>query len=54
MKHIPLFAFSNAYSGFSGCKADPPGSIERFVVEQAKHKVFVRNKSHRTPRLYAG
>ena len=52
MKHIPLFAFSTLILALVGCKANPPGSIERFVVEQAKHKVFVRNKSQKNPLAY--
>jgi len=39
---------------FGGCKADPPGLLERFAAEQAKHKLFVRNEITEEPsRLHA-
>jgi mono/diheme cytochrome c family protein len=32
-----------------GCKATPPGKIERDVMIWTKHSVFIRNKSERNP-----
>jgi mono/diheme cytochrome c family protein len=32
-----------------GCKADPPGKRETAVMNWAKHKLFVHNKSQRNP-----
>jgi mono/diheme cytochrome c family protein len=32
-----------------GCKADPPGKAETAMMNWAKHKILVRNKSQRNP-----
>ena len=32
-----------------GCKATPPGKMERDVMTWTKHSVFIRNKSERNP-----
>src|SRR5271170_321466 len=32
-----------------GCKATPPGKMERGVMTWTKHSVFIRNKSERNP-----
>jgi len=33
----------------AGCKAKPPGSAERWVVTNAKHRLFVGNKDQKNP-----
>jgi mono/diheme cytochrome c family protein len=33
----------------AGCKANPPGKVETTIVNTAKHKMFVRNKSEKNP-----
>jgi mono/diheme cytochrome c family protein len=33
----------------AGCKADPPGKAETAVMNWAKHKVLVHNKSQKNP-----
>ena len=33
----------------AGCKANPPGKIEAVVMNLAKHKIFVHNKSQKNP-----
>lgn len=33
----------------AGCKASPPGKVERSVMKWTKHTVTVRNKSERNP-----
>jgi len=52
VKYILAFAFLMFIPILVGCKADPPGSLERFAAEQAKHKLFVRNKSQKNPLAY--
>jgi mono/diheme cytochrome c family protein len=34
----------------AGCKADPPGKGEAAVMNLAKHKILVHNKSQKNPR----
>jgi mono/diheme cytochrome c family protein len=41
-----LFAFLTLVMG---CKATPPGKVERGVMTWTKHSVFIRNKSERNP-----
>jgi mono/diheme cytochrome c family protein len=41
-----LFAFLTLAMG---CKATPPGKVERGVMTWTKHSVFIRNKSERNP-----
>src|ERR1700737_3646314 len=33
----------------TGCKANPPGKVETTIVNTAKHKIFIRNKSEKNP-----
>jgi mono/diheme cytochrome c family protein len=33
----------------AGCKADPPGKKEAAIMDWAKHKIFVHNKSQKNP-----
>jgi mono/diheme cytochrome c family protein len=33
----------------AGCKADPPGKGEAAIMDWAKHKIFVHNKSQKNP-----
>jgi mono/diheme cytochrome c family protein len=33
----------------AGCKADPPGKEEAAIMNWAKHKIFVHNKSQKNP-----
>jgi mono/diheme cytochrome c family protein len=32
-----------------GCKATPPGKMERGIMTWAKHSIFIRNQSERNP-----
>ncbi|MGA3009034.1 MAG: c-type cytochrome [Terracidiphilus sp.] len=34
-----------------GCKADPPGKVETTIMNWAKHKVLVHNKSQKNPAI---
>jgi mono/diheme cytochrome c family protein len=33
----------------AGCKADPPGKLERKFVTAAEHDIFIRNKGQKNP-----
>ena len=34
---------------FAGCKANPPGKVDTSIMNTAKHKLFVHNKSQKNP-----
>ncbi|HXC94880.1 MAG TPA: c-type cytochrome [Edaphobacter sp.] len=36
-------------AGMAGCKANPPGKVERSVMRWTKHTLTVRNKSEHNP-----
>src|ERR1700734_2096233 len=36
-------------AGLAGCKADPPGKLEKETVIFAKHHVFIGNKNQKNP-----
>jgi cytochrome c len=46
-----VFAVAMAFAGpsLAGCKATPPGKLERAVVTRAKHRIFVGNKNAKNP-----
>jgi mono/diheme cytochrome c family protein len=43
---VPAIAF---FAVITGCKANPPGKVERSVMRWTKHTVTVGNKSERNP-----
>jgi mono/diheme cytochrome c family protein len=54
---LPIVAATLAASLFAiplgivlvGCKADPPGKVETIVMNWAKHKILVHNKTQKNP-----
>jgi mono/diheme cytochrome c family protein len=49
MRHALAVALSAAVLALSGCKADPPGKLERNVVIAAKHRVFIGDRAEKNP-----
>jgi mono/diheme cytochrome c family protein len=35
--------------GCCGCKADPPGKLEKRIVTSAKHRIFIGNRRQQNP-----
>lgn len=35
--------------GLDGCKADPPGKLDKAIVTSAKHRFFVGNRGQKNP-----
>jgi mono/diheme cytochrome c family protein len=49
MRRIPIAVPAVIVVALAGCKADPPGSLERSIVISAKHQIFIRNKEEKNP-----
>jgi mono/diheme cytochrome c family protein len=45
-RFVVLFALAFI---LAGCKADPPGKLERKFVTAAEHDIFIRNKAQKNP-----
>jgi len=44
-----VFLACLGFLGFHGCKASPPGKLEKTAVTSAKHWIFVGNRSQKNP-----
>jgi mono/diheme cytochrome c family protein len=49
MRSWALVAASAFLAGLAGCKATPPGKLERATASFAKHHIFIGNKKQRNP-----
>jgi mono/diheme cytochrome c family protein len=49
MRRIRALVALAAIIWVCGCKADPPGTLERHVITLAKHHVFVGNRDQKNP-----
>jgi mono/diheme cytochrome c family protein len=48
-RFIILLLLAAGALGLSGCRATPPGKIEKSIVVSAKHRIFVGNRGQKNP-----
>lgn len=49
MRGLSIAAIAILAAGMAGCKAKPPGKMERATVNFAKHHIFIGNKKQKNP-----
>jgi mono/diheme cytochrome c family protein len=49
MRRVLLALSAAGLLGLCGCKATPPGKMERSVVVAAKHRLFIGNRGQKNP-----
>jgi mono/diheme cytochrome c family protein len=49
MRYMTYLVPSVIVLALAGCKANPPGKMEKSVVTFAKHRIFIGNKGQKSP-----
>jgi mono/diheme cytochrome c family protein len=49
MRFVIVATFAAVIVGLAGCKASPPGKLEKKIITSAEHRFFIGNKKQKNP-----